>query len=121
MGRRHQAGRHRGAIIKPSIRGNGADMTETPLVDSHVHVFTRDMPLIDNPRHAPTYSFTVEQLLATMDAHGVHYAVIAAACRWGDYNDSTIAALRAHSRVRGTVILKPTVERYILEAMKRDG
>src|SRR5262249_59287601 len=121
MGRRHQAGRHRGAIIKPSMRGNGANMTETPLVDAHVHVFTRDMPLIDNPRHAPTHSFTVEQLLATMDAHGVHYAVIAAASPWGDYNDYTIAALRAHPRLRGTVILKPTVERYILEAMKRDG
>ena len=34
-------------------------------VDAHVHVFTNDMPLIDNPRHAPTYSFTHEQLIAT--------------------------------------------------------
>jgi predicted TIM-barrel fold metal-dependent hydrolase len=96
-------------------------MTESPLVDSHVHVFTRDMPLVDNPRHAPTYSFTAEQLLATMDAHGVQYAVIAAASPWGDYNDYTIGALRAHRRLRGTVILKPTVERYTLEAMNRDG
>jgi len=96
-------------------------MTESPLVDAHVHVFTQDMPLIDNPRHAPTYSFTVEQLLATMDAHGVQLAVIAAASPWGDYNDYTIAALRAHPRLRGTVILKPTVERYILEAMSKDG
>ena len=54
-------------------------MTETALVDAHVHVFTRDMPLVDNPRHAPTYDFTVEQLIATMDAHGVQFAVIAAA------------------------------------------
>ena len=96
-------------------------MTETPLVDAHVHVFTQDMPLIDNPRHAPTYSFTTGQLLATMDAHGVQFAVIAAASPWGDYNDYVIAALRAHKRLRGTVILAPTVERYILEAMSRDG
>ena len=33
-------------------------MTENPLVDTHVHVFTTDMPLIDNPRHTPTYSYT---------------------------------------------------------------
>jgi predicted TIM-barrel fold metal-dependent hydrolase len=96
-------------------------MTDTLLVDAHVHVFTQDMPLVDNPRHAPTYSFTAEQLIATMDAHGVQFGVIAAASPWGDYNDYTIAALRAHPRLRGTVILKPTVERYILEAMKRDG
>ena len=96
-------------------------MTESPLVDSHVHVFTTDMPLVDDPRHAPTYSFTTEQLIATLDAHGVQFAVIAAASPWGDYNDYTIAALRAHPRLRGTVILKPTVERYILDAMATDG
>jgi predicted TIM-barrel fold metal-dependent hydrolase len=96
-------------------------MSDTPLVDAHVHVFTQNMPLVDNPRHAPTYSFTVEQLIATLDAHGVPFGVIAAASPWGDYNDYTIAALRAHPRLRGTVILEPTVERYILDAMKRDG
>ena len=26
-------------------------------IDAHVHVFTTDMPLIDNPRHAPNYNF----------------------------------------------------------------
>src|SRR6266852_9643889 len=99
----------------------GCQMTESPLVDAHVHVFTQDMPLIDNPRHAPTYSFTVEQLLATMDAHGVQFGVIAAASPWGDYNDYTLAALRAHPRLRGTVILKPSVERLVLDTMSRDG
>jgi predicted TIM-barrel fold metal-dependent hydrolase len=96
-------------------------MAESPLVDAHVHVFTREMPLIDNPRHAPTYDFLVEQLIATLDLHGVAFAVIAAASPWGDYNDYTIAALRAHPRLRGTVILKPTVERHVLDAMAKDG
>ena len=76
-------------------------------IDAHVHVFTTDMPLVDNPRHAPTYSFTHEQLIATLDANGVERAVIAAASPWGDYNDYTLAALRAHKkRLRGTVIQK---------------
>ena len=97
-------------------------MSRPLLVDAHVHVFTRDMPLIDNPRHSPKYSFTHEQLIATLDEHGIDRAVIAAASPWGDYNDYTIAALRAHpTRLRGTVILKPSVDRYALEAMSRDG
>jgi hypothetical protein len=25
-------------------------------IDAHVHIFASDRPLIDNPRHAPTYS-----------------------------------------------------------------
>ena len=97
-------------------------MAQPLIVDSHVHVFTRDMPLIYNPRHSPTYDFTHQDLIATMDAHGVQYAAIAAASPWGDYNDYTIAALRAHPRrLLGTAILKPTVERLVLEAMAKDG
>src|SRR6201996_6395731 len=91
-------------------------------IDAHVHVFTTDMPLIDNPRHAPKYSFTLEELIATLDANGVDRAVIAAASPWGDYNDYTWTALRAHrTRLRGTAIFNRPMERSALEAMSRDG
>ena len=73
-------------------------MTETPLVDAHVHIFTTDMPLVDNPRHAPTYSFTTEQLIATMDAHGVGFAVIAAASPWAITTTTSSAPC---ARIRG--------------------
>ena len=65
-------------------------------IDAHVHVFTSNMPLIDNPRHAPTYGFTHQELIATLDQNGVDRAVIAAASPWGDYNDYILTALRAH-------------------------
>jgi predicted TIM-barrel fold metal-dependent hydrolase len=94
---------------------------DTPVVDCHVHVFTTDMPLVANPRHTPTYDFTAEKLLSTLDAHGVTMAVIAAASPWGDYNDYTIASLRRYPRLRGTVIIPPTTERIVLDEMKRDG
>lgn len=91
-------------------------------IDAHVHVFTTDMPLIDNPRHAPTYSFTHEHLIATLDENGVDRAVIAAASPWGDYNDYTWTALRAHrTRLRGTAIFRHPIERSALAAMSRDG
>jgi predicted TIM-barrel fold metal-dependent hydrolase len=91
-------------------------------IDSHVHVFTTDMPLIDNPRHAPKYSFTHEQLIATLDANGVERAIIAAASPWGDYNDYMLEAVRAHpKRLRATAIVKPTIDRFALEAMSKAG
>lgn len=96
-------------------------MMVAPLVDAHAHVFTKDMPLIGAPRHRPNYDFTTEQFLATLDEHGVGFGVIAAASIYGDYNDYTIEAVRTSKRLRGTVILEPTVERYVLEQMKRDG
>ena len=91
-------------------------------IDAHVHVFTTDMPLIDNPRHAPTYGFTHEELIATLDANGVDRAVIAAASPWGDYNDYMLAAVRAHpKRLRATAIFRRPMERFELETMGREG
>jgi predicted TIM-barrel fold metal-dependent hydrolase len=97
-------------------------MPDSFKIDAHVHVFTSDMPLVDNPRHAPTYSYTHQELIATLDDNGVERAVIAAASPWGDYNDYILAALRAHpARLRGTAIFKRPMERFELEAMGRDG
>jgi predicted TIM-barrel fold metal-dependent hydrolase len=96
-------------------------MPKAPLVDCHAHIWTRDMPFIDNPRHTPDYDFTAEQYLAQLDAHGVQFAVLAGASLFGDYNDYVIAALRKYKRLRATVIVKPSVERMVLEDMKKDG
>lgn len=93
----------------------------TPLVDAHCHVFRADMPLRDNPRHAPTYDFTVEALLEVLDANGVGFAVVAAASPWLDYNDYVIDSVASHPRLRGTVILEPTVERLVMREMARAG
>src|SRR5262244_2608069 len=91
-------------------------------IDAHVHGFTTDMPLIDKSRHAPTYSFTPAELIATLDANGVYRAVIAAASPWGDYNAYMLAALRAHGRrLRATAIFRRPMERFELEAMGREG
>jgi predicted TIM-barrel fold metal-dependent hydrolase len=96
-------------------------MQDAPLVDCHAHIWTRDMPFIDNPRHTPDYDFTAEQYLAQLDAHGVQLAVLAAASLFGDYNEYMISSLRKYKRLRGTVIVKPSVERLVLEDMKKDG
>ncbi|MFZ2102200.1 MAG: amidohydrolase family protein [Oricola sp.] len=92
------------------------------VVDCHAHVFTKSMPLRDNPRHRPDYSFTIEDYLKVLDDHGVSHAVLAAASPWADYNDYLVDSVKAHpDRLRGTVILEPNVERYVLDFMKRDG
>ncbi|WP_232081024.1 amidohydrolase family protein [Variovorax sp. SRS16] len=96
-------------------------LPDRPLVDAHVHVFRSNMPLVPSPRHRPSYEFTAEQLQGTLDAHGVQYCVIAAASPWGDCNDYVIDSLRTRPNWRGTAILDPSTDRYILEQMARDG
>ena len=84
------------------------------MVDSHAHIWLKDMPLMANPRHRLDYDFSIEQYLAVLAEHGVDYAVIAAASPYGDYNDYTIESIRNRPRLRGTVILEPNVERPTL-------
>ncbi len=90
-------------------------------VDAHVHVFLDDMPHIADPRHRIEYGFTGAQMLEKLDEHGVERAVIAAASPYGDYNDYTLSCTRNQPRLRGTVILEPTVEKTTLDAMAREG
>lgn len=92
-----------------------------PLVDAHAHIFTKDMPLRDDPRHAPDYDFTLENFMSVLNAHGVGFAVLAAASPWLDYNDYLIDCVRRTPRLRGTVIVEPTVDRIVLEDMARSG
>ena len=94
---------------------------EPPIVDAHAHVFLKDMPLAATAWARPEYSFTAEQYLQTLDAHGVHFGVIAGISIYGYYNDYMIEQLRVHKRLRGTVNIPPTTDRYVLERMKTDG
>lgn len=94
---------------------------DAPLVDCHAHIFSNDMPVGRDAWTRPDYAFTGADLLAQMDAHGVHFAVISGLSITGHYNDYMIGQLRHHRRLRGTAIVSPTVDRYVLDAMADDG
>ena len=67
---------------------------EPPVVDAHAHIFTAEMPLADSAWTKPDYGFTAEDYLRVLDAHGVHFGVIAGISIYGQYNDYMIEALR---------------------------
>ncbi len=94
---------------------------DPPVVDAHAHIFLKDMPLADSAWLVPDHGFTAEDYLAVLDAHGVHFGVIAGISIFGQYNDYMLGALRRHPRLRGTVNVDPSVDRYTLERMKADG
>ncbi len=94
---------------------------ETPLVDTHAHVYTSRMPLATTAWRRPAGEATVEEYLSVLDAHGVSFAVLAAASIYGTYNDYMIGALRQHKRLRGTVIADPRATGSTLKRMDADG
>ena len=95
--------------------------TDTPLVDTHFHVYTTDMPLTSWAWHHPPEDASAEQFIEVMDRHGVGYGVIAAASLHGQYNDYVIRSMRKHPRLRGTAFVLPETDMYTLERMKADG
>lgn len=99
----------------------GGAMADAPIVDAHAHIFVETMPLSRGAWFKPQYEFTAEQYLKVLDAHGVHFGVIAGISIYGVYNDYMLEQLRRYRRLRGTANVHPTTERYVLERMKQDG
>ncbi len=96
-------------------------ITDAPLVDTHFHVYTRDMPITPWAWHHPPEDASAEQFIEVMDKHGVGFGVIAAASLYGQYNDYVIRSMRRHPRLRGTAYVRPETDMYTLERMKADG
>lgn len=91
-------------------------------IDSHAHVFRRDLPLTPGYRHAPEHDAELPELLSILDAHGVTHAVLTAPSFLGTDNHFLLAALRAApQRLRGTVIVAEDIAYDELAAMDRDG
>lgn len=94
---------------------------EPPIVDSHAHVFTQDMPLTGDPWNRPKYSYTAEDYLSELDENGIHFGVISGISIYGTYNDYMIEKLIQYPRLRGTVNISPTIDRMELRSMKDSG
>ena len=94
---------------------------DTPLVDCHFHLFDKQLPFVEKPRHTPDYDFTAEQVLAIFDKHGIQYGEIAGASLYGTYNDHVIRACRTYKRLRGTIIADPSLDLHTMEQMSKDG
>ncbi len=92
-----------------------------PLVDTHVHIFRRDLPFIPNAVHHFDRDFTVENLIAEMDTVGVRYAAIAAASFLGTHCDYTLQALQRYERLRATVIVDTQASSAQLRELDKAG
>ena len=95
--------------------------SETPLVDSHAHVYTTNMPLAATAWHTPPHDATIALYVDTLAQHGVQYAVLAAASLYDDYNEYSLEATRKHKHLRTTAIVKPTIDPYVMRLMKAEG
>jgi len=97
------------------------EVTAPPIIDTHAHVYKRDMPQPGTAWHQPPADATTQDYLATLDKAGVRFGVLAAASTYGDYNDYALEATRNNKRLRTTVIVKPDCDPCVLRDMNGSG
>jgi predicted TIM-barrel fold metal-dependent hydrolase len=89
---------------------------DAPLVDSHAHVYTTDMPLSATAWHKPPADATIDQYIATLDRH--------VACRFrrrasDDYSE--YLSRPPTSTAPAHHVIAPTIDPYVMRMMKDDG
>lgn len=91
-------------------------------IDSHAHVFRRDLQLIGARRYSPEYDATLDQYLEHLQTHGLSHGVLVQPSFLGTDNSYLLAALKqAPQQLRGVVVLEPSISRSTLNDMAQLG
>jgi predicted TIM-barrel fold metal-dependent hydrolase len=100
------------------------DTCSTPItgIDSHAHVFSRELNLVTARRYTPGYDATLAQYLKRLQTHGLSHGVLVQPSFLGTDNSYLLAALRqVPEQLRGVVVLERDVSRVMLNDMARLG
>ncbi len=91
-------------------------------VDTHGHVFTRDMRMIEGRRYTPAYDATIADYLAMLDDNAVSHGVLVQVSFLGTDNSYLLEALRQEpARLRGIVVVEPDITVEELRALDQVG
>jgi predicted TIM-barrel fold metal-dependent hydrolase len=91
-------------------------------IDSHAHVFSRDLQLTSARRYTPDYDATLALYLANLARHGLSHGVLVQPSFLGTDNSYLLAALaQAPEQLRGVVVVARDISRAELQAMATQG
>ncbi|MFL9866036.1 amidohydrolase family protein [Paraburkholderia fungorum] len=91
-------------------------------VDTHAHVFQRDLPLTDSRRYAPDYDAALDTYLQLLNAHDIGRAVLVQPSFLGTDNRYLLQALsQDRLRLRGVAVVAPDVSEGELTALHARG
>ncbi|WP_462381232.1 amidohydrolase family protein [Pseudomonas sp. Marseille-QA0892] len=91
-------------------------------VDTHAHIFRRDLPMASGRRYSPEYDATIEQYLQHLDHHGFSHGVLVQPSFLGTDNSYLLEALERYPRrLRGTAVVEPDITDTQLDEMAARG
>lgn len=91
-------------------------------VDTHAHVFARDLALAANRRYRPEHDALLDDFLARLDANGLTRGVLVQPSFLGTDNRYLLDALRAApARLRGVAVVSPDITIAEIDTMDAAG
>ena len=99
----------------------GKESVKEVIVDTHVHIFDRSTPLLDNKWTPNGEEAPVEELMRCFSAHGVSHGVISTSSIYGPYNDYFRQAIARFPQLRATANMPANSDAYTFEQMSREG
>ena len=112
------------AAFPISLSGCARSNGEPPntAVDTHAHVFTRDLPMPDQRRAPSGYDARPEDYLQQLDANGISHGVLVQPSFLGTDNSYLVDALRRYpQRFRGIAVVEPDISPSALEPLAAAG
>jgi predicted TIM-barrel fold metal-dependent hydrolase len=97
-------------------------MTAPLPVDTHAHVFARDLAFAAQRRYTPAYDASLDDFVAVLDRHGVGEGVLVQPSFLGTDNTFMLAAIAASGgRLRGIAVVDPAVTDEELDTLSAGG
>lgn len=110
---------HTASSVHPS-----AASTQRPVtgVDSHAHVFSRNLPLTEGRRYSPDYDALIDDFLGHLDRHGLSHGVLVQPSFLGTDNSYMLAAMaQQRTRLRGVVVIDRDMAEAELDRLSAAG
>lgn len=93
-----------------------------PTIDTHAHVFRRDLELVPGRRYSPDYDAPLALYLEQLDRNGMTNGVLVQPSFLGTDNSYLVACLKqASGRLRGIAVVDPGIATDDLRALDRAG
>ena len=87
-------------------------------VDTHAHIFEKNLEFAAQRRYAPDYDATVEMFLANLDASGLSHGVLVQPSFLGTNNEYMLAGIaKAAPRLKGIAVIAPPVAEAELDKL----
>jgi predicted TIM-barrel fold metal-dependent hydrolase len=91
-------------------------------VDTHAHIFRRDLKMVEGRRYTPDYDAPLAGYLRLLDTHGVSHGVLVQPSFLGTDNSFMVDALRQYpERLRGIAVVAPEMPVAALEELAAAG